>query len=62
MEESHYYPIGLTMKEISSKTVGYPNSTNKFKYNGKEEQRQEFGDGYSLEWLCKLPQSSATLF
>ncbi|WP_317126952.1 RHS repeat-associated core domain-containing protein, partial [Chitinophaga rhizosphaerae] len=47
LEETHYYPFGLTMAGLSEKQV--IGKFNNFKFNGKELQTGEFTSGPGLE-------------
>jgi RHS repeat-associated protein len=49
MEENQYNAWGEVLAGISYKAADI--TGNKYKYNGKEEQRNEFSDGTGLDWL-----------
>jgi RHS repeat-associated protein len=51
VEETHYYPYGLTMNGISTSSLKLSTITNNIGYNGKEKQKSEFLDNTGLEWL-----------
>ncbi|HLY69362.1 MAG TPA: colicin E5-related ribonuclease, partial [Puia sp.] len=49
LEETHYYPYGLPQSGISDQAIKTNYAQNKYKYNDKELQSNEFNDGTSLE-------------
>jgi RHS repeat-associated protein len=49
LEENHYYPYGLSMAGLCDKAVKTQYTENRYRYNSKELQQQEFADGRGLE-------------
>ena len=49
LQESHYNPWGEKLSGISSQAMSFGGTTNRYLYNGKEQQAGEFSDGSGLE-------------
>jgi RHS repeat-associated protein len=61
LEETHYYPFGLTMAGISTKALGVGAPENRIKFQGQEFANKEFSDDsgletYGFKWRMHDPQ------
>ncbi|WP_261511532.1 DUF6443 domain-containing protein [Chryseobacterium paludis] len=57
LEETHYYPFGLTMAGISSKALKNPYAENKNNYNGIEQTTELGLNQYDAEYRTLDPQT-----
>lgn len=48
LEETHYYPFGLTMQGIASKAMTFGATQGKYGFNGNRFESKEFADGGEL--------------
>ncbi|MFN8289024.1 MAG: N-acetylmuramoyl-L-alanine amidase [Chitinophagaceae bacterium] len=56
LEETHYYPFGLTMAGISSKSINFGRPQNKMKFNGIEQNTELELDIYDARYRNLDPQ------
>lgn len=60
LEETHYYPFGLTMAGISSKALAFGEPENRKKFNGGTELNKDLGlNWYETSWRGYDPQIGA---
>jgi RHS repeat-associated protein len=50
LQQTNYYAFGLEIPGLASSALGFGGTENRYKYNGKELQSQEFSNGSGLTW------------